>query len=207
MASSLFAGDRPPIKLPDRLAHILDIDENELVRVEFNEITKDAVLNAMKNPRVLDKNLVDAQQARRVLDRLVGYKISPLLWRKIKKGLSAGRVQSVAVKLICDREKEIKAFIPQEYWSIKALLENEKIPFEASFYGIVEEGKDKKVELFNKEEVDNILNTIDKDNFIVNEVKKGTKKRNPYAPYTTSTLQQDASKRLGFSTKKTMMVA
>lgn len=199
--------DREGEAISWHLAHILDIDENELVRVEFNEITKDAVLNAMKNPRVLDKNLVDAQQARRVLDRLVGYKISPLLWRKIKKGLSAGRVQSVAVKLICDREKEIKAFIPQEYWSIKALLENEKIPFEASFYGIVEEGKDKKVELFNKEEVDNILNTIDKDNFIVNEVKKGTKKRNPYAPYTTSTLQQDASKRLGFSTKKTMMVA
>ena len=199
--------DREGEAISWHLAHILDIDENELVRVEFNEITKDAVLNAMKNPRVLDKNLVDAQQARRVLDRLVGYKISPLLWRKIKKGLSAGRVQSVAVKLICDREKEIKDFIPQEYWSIKALLENEKIPFEASFYGIVEEGKDKKVELFNKEEVDNILNTIDKDNFIVNEVKKGTKKRNPYAPYTTSTLQQDASKRLGFSTKKTMMVA
>ncbi len=122
----------------------IKIPEDELVRVEFNEITKDAVLNAMKRPRAIDKNLVDAQQARRILDRLVGYKISPLLWRKIRRGLSAGRVQSVAVKLICDREKEIKAFVPQEYWSIKALVEKDKIPFEANFYGIVEDGKDKK---------------------------------------------------------------
>ncbi|MCF6466324.1 type I DNA topoisomerase [Clostridium sp. Cult2] len=199
--------DREGEAISWHLAHILGIKEDEYVRVEFNEITKDAILNAMKKPRPIDKNLVDAQQARRILDRLVGYKISPLLWRKIKKGLSAGRVQSVTVKLICDREKEIENFVPKEYWSIKALLEKDDIPFEANFYGIFKDGKEKKIELSNKEEVDEILKTIDKDNFVVKEVKKGTKKRNPYAPYITSTLQQDASKKLGFSTRKTMMLA
>ena len=199
--------DREGEAISWHLAYILGIEEDEPIRVEFNEITKDAVLNAMKKPRAIDRNLVDAQQARRILDRLVGYKISPLLWRKIKKGLSAGRVQSVTVKLICDKEKEIEAFIPEEYWSIKAMLEEDKIPFEANFYGIVEGGKDKKIEISNKEEVSKILDTIDKNNFIVDEVKKGTRKRNPYAPYTTSTLQQDASKKLGFSTRKSMMIA
>ena len=185
--------DREGEAISWHLAHILKIPEDELVRVEFNEITKDAVLNAMKRPRAIDKNLVDAQQARRILDRLVGYKISPLLWRKIRRGLSAGRVQSVAVKLICDREKEIKAFVPQEYWSIKALVEKDKIPFEANFYGIVEDGKDKKIEISNKEEVDKIINSIDKNNFVVEEINKGSKRRN-YAPFTTSTLQQESSK-------------
>jgi len=199
--------DREGEAISWHLAHILKIPEDELVRVEFNEITKDAVLNAMKRPRAIDKNLVDAQQARRILDRLVGYKISPLLWRKIRRGLSAGRVQSVAVKLICDREKEIKAFVPQEYWSIKALVEKDKIPFEANFYGIVEDGKDKKIEISNKEEVDKIINSIDKNNFVVEEINKGSKRRNPYAPFTTSTLQQESSKRLRFSTKKTMAIA
>ena len=199
--------DREGEAISWHLAYILGIEEDEPIRVEFNEITKDAVLNAMKKPRAIDRNLVDAQQARRILDRLVGYKISPLLWRKIKKGLSAGRVQSVTVKLICDKEKEIEAFIPEEYWSIKAMLEEDKIPFEANFYGIVEGGKDKKIEISNKEEVSKILDTIDKNNFIVDEVKKGTRRRNPYAPYTTSTLQQDASKKLGFSTRKSMMIA
>ncbi|MCF6463349.1 type I DNA topoisomerase [Clostridium sp. Cult1] len=199
--------DREGEAISWHLAYILDIKEDELVRVEFNEITKDAILNAIKNPRPIDRNLVDAQQARRILDRLVGYKISPLLWRKIKRGLSAGRVQSVTVKLICDREKEIENFKPTEYWSIKALLEKNKVPFEASFYGIMEDGKEKKMDLPNKEEVDKILKSLDMDNFIVKEVKKGTKRRNPYAPYTTSTLQQDASKKLGFSTRKTMMLA
>lgn len=199
--------DREGEAISWHLAHILDIEEDELVRVEFNEITKKAVLNAIKNPRTIDKNLVDSQQARRILDRLVGYKISPLLWRKIRKGLSAGRVQSVTVKLICDREKEIEAFVPEEYWSIKAMLEKNKTSFEAQFYGIRENGKNNKLEIKNKKEVDNILSTLDKENFIVDEVKKGTRRRNPYAPYTTSTLQQDASKRLGFSTRKSMMVA
>ena len=199
--------DREGEAISWHLAHILGMKEDEPIRVEFNEITKDAVLNAMKRPRAIDRNLVDAQQARRILDRLVGYKISPLLWRKIKKGLSAGRVQSVTVKLICDKEKEIEAFIPEEYWSIKAILEEDRIPFEANFYGIVENGKDKKIEISSEEEVKKILDTIDKDNFIVDEVKKGTRKRNPYAPYTTSTLQQDASKKLGFSTRKSMMIA
>lgn len=199
--------DREGEAISWHLAYILDINEEELVRVEFNEITKDAVLNAMEKPRVIDKNLVDSQQARRILDRLVGYKISPLLWRKIKKGLSAGRVQSVTVKLVCDREKEIEKFIPKEYWSIKALLEKDKIPFEANFYGIIENGKEKKIEIANEKEVEEILGQIDKDNFIVKDVKKGTRRRNPYPPYTTSTLQQDASRRLGFSTKKTMIIA
>ena len=199
--------DREGEAISWHLAHILDIGEDELVRVEFNEITKNAVLNAMKKPRAIDKDLVDSQQARRILDRLVGYQISPLLWRKIKKGLSAGRVQSVTVKLICDREKEIENFIPKEYWSIKALLEKNKIPFEANFYGFMEEGKEKKIEISNREEVKKILDKIDKNNFIINDVKKGTRRRNPYPPYTTSTLQQDASKKLGFSTKKTMIVA
>lgn len=125
--------DREGEAISWHLAYILGIEEDELVRVEFNEITKDAILNAIKKPRPIDRNLVDAQQARRILDRLVGYKISPLLWRKIKKGLSAGRVQSVTVKLICDREKEIESFVPKEYWSIKALLEKDEIPFEALF--------------------------------------------------------------------------
>ena len=199
--------DREGEAISWHLAHILNIDEDELVRVEFNEITKDAVLKAMENPRTIDQDLVDAQQARRILDRLVGYKISPLLWRKIKKGLSAGRVQSVTVKLICDREKEIENFIPEEYWSIVAMLEKDKIPFEANFYGIMENGKEKKLKLSNEEKVKEILSTIDKENFVVKEVKKGTRRRNPYPPYITSTLQQDASRRLGFSTKKTMVVA
>lgn len=199
--------DREGEAISWHLAYILGIKEDEFVRVEFNEITKEAVLNAMKKPRAIDKNLVDAQQARRILDRLVGYKISPLLWRKIKKGLSAGRVQSVTVKLICDREKEIEKFVPKEYWSIKALLQKDDIPFEANFHGVIIDGKDQKIELSNKKEVDKILNTLDKENFIVEEVKKGTKKRNPYAPYTTSTLQQDASRKLGFSTRKSMMIA
>ncbi len=199
--------DREGEAISWHLAHILGIDEKEKARVEFNEITKDAITNAIKKPRAIDLSLVDAQQARRILDRLVGYKISPLLWRKIRKGLSAGRVQSVAVKLICNRENEIQNFIPEEYWSIKVKLEKDKETFEANFYGENINGKETKIELKTKSDVDNILEKIDKNNFIVRNVKKGTKKRNPYPPYTTSTLQQDASKKLGFSTKKTMIVA
>lgn len=199
--------DREGEAISWHLAHALKIDEKDKVRVEFNEITKESIKKAIKNPRMIDLNLVDAQQARRILDRLVGYKISPLLWRKIRKGLSAGRVQSVALKLICDRDNQINAFIPKEYWSIKTNLEKNKEEFEASFYGETIENKDEKIELNSKKDVDKILEKIDKNNFIVRDVKKGKKRKNPYPPFTTSTLQQEASKKLRFNTKKTMYIA
>ncbi len=199
--------DREGEAISWHLAYILGLDENDPIRIEFSEITKDAVLKALKNPRPIDKNLVDAQQARRTLDRLVGYKISPLLWRKIRRGLSAGRVQSVAVKLVCDRENEINNFIPEEYWSIKAYLNKNNEVFESNFYGVMDGEKEKKVELKKEEDVNKVLESLDKDNFVVDEVKTGKKRRNPYPPYTTSSLQQDASRRLGFSTKKTMVIA
>lgn len=199
--------DREGEAISWHLSHILGIDDKEKVRVEFNEVTKEAITNAMKKPRAIDLDLVDAQQARRILDRIVGYKISPLLWRKIRKGLSAGRVQSVAVKLICDRDEEIKKFVPEEYWSIKVKLNKDKEKFEADFYGKTINNKDEKIELKNKSEVDKVLKDIDMKNFIVRDVKKGTRRRNPYSPYITSTLQQDASKKLNFTTRKTMMVA
>ena len=171
----------------------------------FNEITKNAVQKAIKEPRDIDINLVDAQQARRVLDRIVGYKISPVLWKKVKRGLSAGRVQSVAVKLIVDREEEIEKFIPEEYWNLYALLEDKesKKQFEAKFYG----KNLKKQEIHNKEEVDKILENIKQAKYIVEEVKKGEKKRTPAPPFTTSTMQQEASRKLGFTLKKTMSIA
>ncbi len=199
--------DREGEAISWHLAHALKIDEKDKVRVEFNEITKEAVKKAIKNPREIDLNLVDAQQARRILDRLVGYKISPLLWRKIRKGLSAGRVQSVALKLICDRDNEINVFKPEEYWSIKTNLKKDREEFEATFYGERIKNKDEKIELKCKEDVDNILDKIDNKGFKVDSVKKGKKRRNPYAPFITSTLQQDASKKLRFTTRKTMMVA
>lgn len=199
--------DREGEAISWHLAQLLGLNEDDPIRIEFNEITKEAIQKAIKKPRAIDKRLVDAQQARRVLDRLVGYKISPLLWRKIKKGLSAGRVQSVAVKLICDREKEIENFVPEEYWTIKAIMEKNDDLFEASFYGVIKDGKEEKVDLPNKDRVDEILDSIAKDSFVVDEVKKGSKKRNPNPPYITSTLQQDASKKLGFSSKKTMTIA
>ncbi len=199
--------DREGEAISWHLAHILGIDDKDKVRIEFNEITKDAVTKAIDNPRTIDLDLVDAQQARRILDRLVGYKISPLLWKKIKWGLSAGRVQSVAVKLVCDREDEIDKFIPEEYWKIKALLKNKNEEFEADFFGIESANKDEKVELKNKEEVTRIIKGIDGEEFLVRDIKLGTRKRNPYVPYTTSTLQQDAYRRLNFSSKKTMAVA
>lgn len=197
--------DREGEAIAWHLAYILGIDEKKLCRVTFNEITKDAVKKAIKNPRTLDKNLIDAQQARRVLDRIVGYKISPVLWKKVKKGLSAGRVQSVAVKLIVDRENEIEKFVPEEYWNIYANLieKKSKKKFEAKFYG--KDGQ--KVELHSKEEVDKILNEIENAKFIVKEVKKGERKRTPAPPFTTSTLQQEASRKLNFPIKKTMSVA
>ena len=197
--------DREGEAIAWHLAHILDIPEDSICRVTFNEITKEAVKTSIKNPRKIDKNLTDAQQARRVLDRIVGYKISPILWKKVKTGLSAGRVQSVAVKLIVDRENEIENFKPEEYWNIYANLleEKSKKSFIAKFYG--KDGK--KVEIHSKEEVDEILKNINNEEFIVDDVKRSQKKRNPSPPFTTSTMQQEASRKLGFTLKKTMSVA
>ena len=197
--------DREGEAIAWHLAKILEEDKEKITRVTFNEITKGAVQKAIKEPRNIDIDTVDAQQARRVLDRIVGYKISPLLWKKVKRGLSAGRVQSVAVKLIVDRENEIENFIPEEYWNIYTDLKDEKTKkeFEAKFYG--KDGK--KQDIKNKEEVDEILKNIEKAKYVVTEVKKGEKKKNPAPPFTTSTMQQEASRKLGFSLKKTMSVA
>ena len=197
--------DREGEAIAWHLAHILEIPEDSVCRVTFNEITKETVQNSMKKPRKIDMNLTNAQQARRVLDRIVGYKISPVLWKKVRRGLSAGRVQSVAVKLIVDREEEIEKFVPEEYWNIFATLldENSNKTFVAKFVG-----KDKKkMEIHTKEEVDKILKDIQSGKYIVTEVKKGERKRTPAPPFTTSTMQQEASRKLGFTLKKTMSVA
>ena len=197
--------DREGEAIAWHLSKILDVDPKKITRVTFNEITKSAVQKAIKEPRDIDVNLVDAQQARRVLDRIVGYKISPVLWKKVRRGLSAGRVQSVAVKLIVDRENEIENFIPEEYWNIYVQLldEKSKKSFEAKFYG--KDGK--KQELHNKDEVDTILKDIKNKKYIVKDIKKGEKKRTPAPPFTTSTMQQEASRKLGFTLKKTMSIA
>lgn len=195
--------DREGEAIAWHLSHILDIDENDKCRVTFNEITEKTVKESIKSPRELDKNLIDAQQARRVLDRIVGYKISPILWTKVRRGLSAGRVQSVAVKLIVDREEEIEKFIPEEYWNIVVELLKNKDAFKAKLVG-----KDnKKIELKSKEEVDEVLKAIQNAEYIVKEVKKSQRKRTPAPPFTTSTMQQEASRKLGFTLKKTMSVA
>ena len=197
--------DREGEAIAWHLATILKEEEKKITRVTFNEITKGAVQKAIKEPRNIDINLVDAQQARRVLDRIVGYKISPVLWKKVRRGLSAGRVQSVAVKLIVEREEEIEKFKPEEYWNIYANLEDEnsKKQFEAKFFG----KNGKKLEIHSKEEVDEILKVIQKSDYIVDEIKKSEKKRNPAPPFTTSTMQQEASRKIGFTLKKTMSIA
>ncbi len=197
--------DREGEAISWHLANLLNIDESQKCRVSFNEITQNAVKSAIKQPRKIDMDLVDAQQARRVLDRIVGYKISPLLWKKVKKGLSAGRVQSVATKMICDREEEIESFVTQEYWSITSKLSKPKVSpsFEARFYGTEEE----KLELTNEEQVNKILKELEKSKYVVQKVKEQEKKRAAAAPFITSTLQQEASRKLGFTTKRTMMVA
>ena len=197
--------DREGEAIAWHLAYILKDEKNKISRVTFNEITKNAVQKAIKEPRNIDMNVVDAQQARRVLDRIVGYKMSPLLWKKVKRGLSAGRVQSVAVKLIVDRENEIEGFKPEEYWNIYAKLKDEKTKkqFEARFYG----KNGKKLEIHSKQETDEVLEGIKNAKYIVSEVKKGEKKRTPAPPFTTSTMQQEASRKLGFTLKKTMSVA
>ncbi|MBS6501152.1 MAG: type I DNA topoisomerase [Clostridium sp.] len=195
--------DREGEAISWHLANILNISEDEKCRIVFNEITKTAVKSSIKEARKININLVDAQQARRILDRLVGYEISPILWKNIKWGLSAGRVQSAALKLICDREEEINRFEPKEYWSVDCIAtkDRKKFPIKLSQY------KGKKIEINTKEESDEIIKDLKKDKFIVTKVKKGTKVKNPLPPFTTSTLQQEASKKLNFMTKRTMSIA
>lgn len=197
--------DREGEAISWHIAYLLGLDENEKCRIEFNEITKNTVKNAVKNPRPIDKRLVDAQQARRILDRLVGYKISPLLWRKIRRGLSAGRVQSAALKLICDREKTILDFVPKEYWTITAILskQDKKNEIKAKLV----EYKGKKLTVDNKEQADKILSSLDPDKFIVTSIQKKERIKRPNPPFTTSSMQQEASNKLGFYPKKTMLIA
>ncbi|HEN0752759.1 TPA: type I DNA topoisomerase [Streptococcus agalactiae] len=195
--------DREGEAISWHLAHILDLDKEDRNRVVFNEITKDAVKNAFVEPRQINMDLVDAQQARRVLDRIVGYSISPILWKQVKKGLSAGRVQSVALKLIIDRENEIKAFQPEEYWTIDGSFKKGTRKFNATFYGL--DGK--KFKLSNNEDVKTVLKRIKTDEFLVEKVEKKERRRNAPLPYTTSSLQQDAANKINFRTRKTMMIA
>ena len=196
--------DREGEAISWHLARALGIDESNPCRIEFNEITKNTIKNAIKKPRKINQNLVDAQQARRVLDRLVGYQISPLLWKNVRKGLSAGRVQSVATKLIIDREEEIKSFKPEEYWTLNLNGENKnKEKFEIKFQSDDLGNK----EINKEEDINRILNTLGENMLTVTSIKKGEKKRNPGLPFTTSTLQQEAATKLGFSTKKTMSLA
>ncbi len=196
--------DREGEAISWHLSYILNIDEEEKCRIEFNEITKDAIKKAIKSPRNINLNLVDAQQARRVLDRLLGYQISPILWQKVRKGLSAGRVQSVTTKLICEREEEIKAFEPKEYWSIELIASNkEENNLTLKFYGKDNE----KIELENEEQVKEILKTIENGSLVVTKIESRSRRKSAPKPYTTSVLQQDAANKLYFTTKKTMMVA
>ncbi|WP_410515001.1 type I DNA topoisomerase [Paenibacillus sp. BR2-3] len=195
--------DREGEAIAWHLAHALDLDNTQECRVVFNEITKQAVKDAFKTPRKINMDLVNAQQARRILDRLVGYKISPLLWKKVKKGLSAGRVQSVAVKIIMDRENEISAFVPTEYWSITAKLGIQDSVFEAKFHKL----NGNKKELHQESDVKEVLEAIKDSAFKVSEVKEKERQRHPSAPFTTSSLQQEAARKLGFRAAKTMSVA
>ncbi|EST13079.1 type I DNA topoisomerase [Sporolactobacillus laevolacticus] len=195
--------DREGEAIAWHLAHSLDIDDHSACRVVFNEITKPAIKEAFKTPRKINMDLVDAQQARRVLDRLVGYNISPLLWKKVKKGLSAGRVQSVALRMIIEREKEIKAFIPEEYWSINGIFHVDNETFEAAFYGV--DGKKKALK--NEQDVKDVLEKIKSPNFAVQNVQKKERLRYPVVPFITSSLQQEAARKLNFRARKTMMIA
>jgi DNA topoisomerase-1 len=197
--------DREGEAISWHLAYILGIDVEKSLRVTFNEITKTAVREGIKHPRTINIDLVDAQQARRILDRIVGYKLSPFLWKKIRPGLSAGRVQSVCVRLISDREQEIRAFLAEEYWTIDSelLAQNAKKPFPSKFYGT----KEKKLDINTKEQADEILSAIDGKPFTVGTIKRSVRKKSPAPPFTTSTLQQEASKRLNFQAKRTMQGA
>ena len=195
--------DREGEAIAWHLAYILGIDDNSTCRIAFNEITKNGIQSAIKEPRKLDKDLIDAQQARRALDRIVGYKISPLLWKKVRKGLSAGRVQSVAVRLIVDREEQIENFVPEEYWTLDAELLSGRKKFDSKFWG---EG-DKRLDITSEVQMNEILDYLEDKKYIVKDVRTGEKKRNPAPPFTTSTLQQEASRKLGFAIKKTMSLA
>lgn len=197
--------DREGEAISWHLASLLKIPENSACRIVFNEITKNCVQNALKNPRTIDIDLVNAQQARRVLDRLVGYQISPILWHKIKSGLSAGRVQSAVTKMVVDREREIENFVPEEYWELDSVLSTikPKKKFTVHFYG----DKNGKIELKNQEQVEAIIKELENGKYVVCEYKEGSKNHNPQPPFTTSALQQDASRKLGFTTKKTMMLS
>lgn len=196
--------DREGEAISWHLAEALKLDEKKQKRITFNEITKTAVKESLKHARSIDMDLVDAQQTRRMLDRMVGYKISPLLWQKVKRGLSAGRVQSVALRIIADREDEINAFIPEEYWTLDVQMKvpGEKRPLNAKFYG-----KEKKMSISSKEELDHILKEIDGADYVVEEVKRGERIKKAPLPFTTSTLQQEAANVLNFSTQKTMRLA
>ena len=198
--------DREGEAISWHLAQLLKLDEKQPNRVTFNEITKSGIKYGMEHPRCIDQQLVDAQQARRVLDRIVGYEISPFLWKKIRKGLSAGRVQSVAVRLIADREDEIRAFQPEEYWTLEALLAKQGVsakPFTAKYYGT----GGKKCEISTAEQANALKTSAEKEPFIIKSIKTGTRQKNPAPPFITSTLQQDASRRFGFQAKRTMKVA
>lgn len=197
--------DREGEAISWHLAQILGLDLNDKNRVTFNEITETGINAGMSNPRCIDLNLVNAQQARRILDRIVGYKLSPFLWRKIRRGLSAGRVQSVAVRMICDREEEIRSFVSQEYWSIdaKLLAAASKKSFAAKLVNVDGE----KIELADKQQTDDILKRLENADFVVNNVKKSVHRKSPAAPFTTSTLQQEASRRLSFQARRTMKTA
>lgn len=195
--------DREGEAISWHLSKVLNIPEGDVCRVEFHEITGKEVKSAIKKPRPIDMNLVDAQQARRVLDRLVGYKISPLLWAKVRKGLSAGRVQSVATGIICDREKEIETFVPEEFWNLAAQFETDGVKFCAKFYG---EG-DQKTDVRSQQEAEALIRRMKAASFKIGEVKRGERRKYPAAPFTTSNLQQEASRKLGFTTQKTMQIA
>lgn len=194
--------DREGEAISWHLAFLLGLDPEEACRIEFNEITKDTIKEAIKHPRKINMGLVDAQQARRVLDRLVGYQISPLLWRKVRKGLSAGRVQSAALKIICDREREIEKFEPKEFWNITAEFKKGK-----KFQAKLAEANGKKIIVENKAQNDNIINELNSGEFVVSDVKEKIRMQKPYPPFTTSSLQQDAGNKLNFNAKKTMMIA
>lgn len=197
--------DREGEAISWHLSKALKLEDDQIKRITFNEITKNAVKASLKEPRAINMNLVDAQQTRRILDRMVGYEISPVLWAKVKRGLSAGRVQSVALRIICDREEEINAFIPEEYWTIDVTLnvKGEKKPLVAKFYG----DENGKIQIHNQSELDAILKEIESCEYKVLEVKKGERTKKPPLPFRTSTLQQEASKHLNFSTQKTMRLA
>ncbi len=201
--------DREGEAIAWHISTILHIDPASECRISFNEITETAVKEAIEHPRAIDMDLVNAQQARRILDRLVGYELSPLLWKKIKKGLSAGRVQSVVIRLIVDKEKDIRDFIPEEYWNITAIIKkmDKNAEFKAKYYGELIKEKTSKRKLTNEQEVKDVLEKIKNSQYIVHSIKKGNKHKQPFAPFTTSTLQQDASRNLGYTSKKTMSVA